>query len=229
MKNIMIKDIPASERPREKAIKNGVESLTNEELISIIISTGTKNYSVKDLSNKILSCINNINDLKDLRVNTLSKIDGIGSVKAITLLSSLELGKRVYYSKAKDKIKLNNAKVIYDYFKDIYNGEKQECFYAIYLDSKSKLISYKLLFKGTLNKSFVHPREVFKYAFLESANTIIVIHNHPSGDVTPSNEDIELTSILMNASQIVGIPIVDHIIIGLDKYYSFYDNINKNK
>ena len=114
MKNIMIKDIPVSERPREKAIKNGVESLTNEELISIIISTGTKNYSVKDLSNKILSCINNINDLKDLRVNTLSKIDGIGSVKAITLLSSLELGKRVYYSKAKDKIKLNNAKVIYD-------------------------------------------------------------------------------------------------------------------
>ena len=226
MKNTMIKDIPLSERPREKATLYGVKNLSNEELISIILKTGTKNYSVKDLSNKILSSIDNINDLQDITISSLCKIDGIGKVKAITLLSSLELGKRVYNTVCKDSIKLNSSKVIYDYFKSLFIGEKQESFYAIYLDSKSKLISYKLLFKGTLNKSYVHPREVFKYAFLESAYSIVVLHNHPSGDASPSKEDEELTYSLMKVGSLVSIPIVDHIIIGRDNYFSFYEYLN---
>ena len=225
--NVMIKDIPKEERPRERAIKYGVSNLSNEDLLSIILKTGTRNYSVKALSSKILSSIKSINDLKDITINSLTKINGIGIVKATELLCSLELGKRVYYNVSKDNIKLNNSKVIFEYFKDLFINEKQENFYAIYLDAKSKLISYKLLFKGTINTSCVHPREVFKYAYLESAYSIIVMHNHPSGDPTPSSQDKELTEILFKLGVMSSLPVVDHIIIGNNKYFSFYEYINK--
>lgn len=227
--NVMIKDIPNDERPRERAIRYGIESLSNEELISIIIKTGTKNYNVKELANKILSSVKDVYDLKNLTVAKLVNINGIGTVKAIELLSSLELGKRVYYNKNKNNVKLNNSEKVYEYFKDIFINEKQENFYAIYLDSKSKLLSYKLLFKGTVNTSCVHPREVFKYAFLESAYSIIVMHNHPSGDTTPSIQDKEVTNALFSIGKTMGIPVVDHIIIGNDEYFSFYEYINSNK
>ena len=223
MKNIMIKDIPSSERPRERALKYGVNNLTNEELLSIILKTGTKNNSVKSLSSTILSSVKNIHDLKNITINKLKNINGIGNVKAIELLCSLELGKRVYYNVEKDNIKLNTSTLIFDYFKDLFLYEKQENFYAIYLDSKSKLISFKLLFKGTINSSCIHPREVFKYAFLESAYSIVVMHNHPSGDPTPSIEDKEVTSHLFEIGKMVAIPVVDHIIFGNDKYFSFYE------
>lgn len=225
-KNIMIKDIPASQRPRERAIKYGIESLSDEDLLSIILKTGTRDMSVKNISSKILSLTNNINDLKDLTIESLKKINGIGSVKAIELLSALELGKRVFYKIDKEKIKLNNSKVIYEYFKDLVIDEKQENFYAIYLDTKSYLITYKLLFKGTINNSCVHPREVFKYAFLNSAYSIIVFHNHPSGDTSPSIEDKEVTEALFKIGKLVAIPVVDHLIFGRDSYFSFYEYIN---
>lgn len=229
MKKLMIKDMLISDRPRERAIKYGISSLSNEELVSIILKSGTKNYSVKDLSNDLLSKVKSISELKNFTVSSLSKISGIGKVKAITLLASLELGKRVYYLQDKSNVKLNNSKKIYEYFKDLFIGENQENFYALYLDTKSNLISYKLLFKGTLNTSCVHPREIFKYAFLDSAYSIVIIHNHPSGDANPSNEDRELTSNLMNIGMIMSIPIVDHIIIGKNEYFSFYEYINEEK
>lgn len=221
--NIMIKDIPASERPRERAIKYGIENLTNEELLSIILKTGTKKYSVKSLSSIILSSVKSIHDLRNITINNLKAINGIGDVKAIELLCALELGKRVYLMKEKDKVKLNSSNLIFNYFKDLFINEKQENFYAIYLDSKSKLISYRLLFKGTINTSCVHPREVFKYAFLESAYSIVVMHNHPSGDPTPSIQDEEVTSSLFEIGKLVAIPVVDHIVFGNNKYFSFYE------
>ena len=220
----MIKDMLDSERPRERAIKYGIKNLSNEELLSIIIKTGTKNCSVKELSNQILSKLKNINELKNLSINSLTKINGIGKVKAIEILSSLELGKRVYFQVDKDNIKLNNSKLIYEYFKYIFINEKQEN-----LDAKSKLITYKLLFKGTINSSCVHPREVFKYAFLESAYSIIVIHNHPSGDPTPSSQDEEVTYMLFQIGKLMAIPVVDHIVFGKNKYFSFYESMNKNE
>lgn len=229
MRNIMIKDINKEERPRERLIKFGVDNLSNEELLSIILKTGTKNYSVKTLANLVLKEIDSINSLKDITINKLISIKGIGKVKAIEILASLELGKRVYYLKDKKDIVLNNSTKVFEYFKDILMYEKQENFIAVYLDSKSRLISYKLLFKGTLNASFVHPREIFKYAFLESAYSIIIIHNHPSGEVDPSSPDIELTNNLFNISKVIGIPIVDHVIIGKTKYYSFYENMHNLK
>lgn len=224
MNKILIKDIPKYDRPRERFLKYGVEALSNEELISIILRTGTKNMSVKDLSNNILSSITDITDLKDITINKLKSISGIGSIKAITLLSSIELGKRVYYSNNSDRIILNNSKKIYDYLYLELKDKKQEYFYALYLDSKNKLIDKKILFIGTLNRSIVHPREIFKYAYLLSASTIICVHNHPSGDVIPSKEDILLTNNLVEIGKIQGIKIIDHIIIGNKNYYSFYEN-----
>lgn len=226
--NIMIKDIPQNERPRERAIKYGIENLSNEELISIILKTGTKNHSVKDLSQSILSNIKDIYDLKNYTINSLTNINGIGKVKAIELLTAIELGKRVYYKVEKDIVKLNSSNKIYEYFKDIFIDEKQENFYAIYLDSKSNLISYKLLFKGTINTSCVHPREVFKFAVLESAYSIVVMHNHPSGDSTPSIQDIDVTNALFKIGNIMAIPVVDHIVFGNNEYYSFYEKLHNN-
>lgn len=227
MKDIMIKELIKEERPRERLLKYGVESLSNEELISIILKTGTKDISVKTLSTKVLNEYKGITNLRNLRVSSLLKIKGIGEVKAIELIASIELGKRVYYSISKEEISLSNTSNVYNYFKDIFIGELQENFYAIYINTKNKLISYKLLFKGTINKSCVHPREIFKNAFLESAYAIIVIHNHPSGDITPSTEDIELTTSLMQIGNLMGIPVIDHIIMSDKGYYSFYENMNK--
>lgn len=225
----MIKDIIKSERPRERLLNVGASSLSNEELLSIILKTGTKNISVKDLSRTVLNEIHDITNLRDITYNKLIKIKGIGSVKAIELLASLELGRRVYYTSLKDKVKLNNSSLIFNYFKNLFINETQENFYALYLNTKMELISYKLLFKGTINTSVVHPREIFRHAFLESAYSVIVIHNHPSNNTTPSNEDIELTNKLFEIGNIMSIPLLDHIIIGKDNYYSFYENMHKKE
>ena len=225
----MIKDIKKEERPRERLIQYGVESLSNEELLSIILKTGTKDYSVKTLAKLVLKEINDISSLKDMTINKLMSIKGIGKVKAIEILAALELGKRVYYLKKNNDIILNNTTKVFEYFRYMLMYERQENFIAVYLDTNSRIISYKILFKGTLNTSCVHPREIFKYAFLESAYSIIVIHNHPSGEVDPSIQDIELTNKLFEISMVMGIPIIDHIIVGKEKYYSFYENMHKNK
>lgn len=223
MSKLLIRDIPIYERPRERFIKYGVENLSNEELISIILNNGTKNISVKELSENILSKVNNIGELKNMTLNNLKKVNGVGEVKAIKLLSSIELGKRVYYDKEMIKIKMNSAEKIYEYIKKDLIDKSQEYFYCFYLDTKKNLIEKKLLFIGTINRSIVHPREIFKYAYLLSASSIVCIHNHPSGDTTPSAEDINLTKSLVEIGKLQGINVIDHIIIGND-YFSFYEN-----
>ena len=224
MKKVLIKDIPILDRPRERFIKYRVNNLSNEELLSIVLKNGYKDYSVKDISNNILKDIKDITELKYKSINELTKIKGIGKVKAITLLSSIELGKRVYQDKDNINIKLNSSKLIYNYIKDKLKYKKQEYFYVLYLDSKKYLIDEKLLFIGTLDKSNVHPREIFKYAYLNSSKSIVLIHNHPSGDTLPSKEDILFTNNILEISKIMGITVIDHLIIGNNNYYSFYDN-----
>jgi DNA repair protein RadC len=225
--NVLIKDIPDYEKPRERLINYGQESLSNEELIAIILRSGTKNYSSKYLANLILKEYKDISELKNASINKLCNIKGIGKTKAIELLAAIELGKRVFYFKNKKDIIFNSTEKIYDFFKYEFVLEKQERFYVIFLDTKCKLISYKNLFTGSVNISNVHPREIFKEAFNASASSIICIHNHPSGDVTPSTSDIEITKSLMKIGKIMGIEVLDHIIIGNDKYYSFYEKMNK--
>jgi len=222
---IKFKNLPDNEKPRERLYMYGSESLSNEELISIILKTGTKNLSVKEVSLKLLEKIGNLENFKDIGISSLMKIDGIGRVKAIEIKAALELGRRVYMNSNKiDKITLNSSEVIFNYFRDILIDKKQEYFYCVYVDTKNKYIDKRCLFIGTINSSVVHPREVFKEAYLLSASGIICIHNHPSGDVTPSREDINLTKKLKEISIIHGIKLIDHIIIGNDNYFSFFDN-----
>lgn len=224
--NTMIKDIPDNEKPRERMIKYGVANISNEDLLSIIIKSGTKSLSAKHIANIILSQVRDIKDLKSFNITSLTKIKGLGYVKAIELLSSIELGRRVYYEKELTKIKLNNPQNIYEYFKYKIDDIKQECFYCLYLDNKKHLIDYKLLFIGTINISIVHPREIFKLAYALSSSSIICLHNHPSGNVSPSDEDNILTKRLVEIGHLLGIEVLDHIIIGDNTFYSFYEHNN---
>ena len=152
----------------------------------------------------------------------------MGEVKAITLIASLELGKRsVNY--IEDNIKFNKANVIYEYFKNKLINLKQENLIVIFLDNKIRMINYKIVFIGTVNMSISHPREVFKEAISNSAVYIILVHNHPSGDSSPSISDIKFTNQIYKTGNVVGIPLLDHIIIGKGNYYSFYDNGDLNE
>ena len=222
---INFKNLPDSDKPRERLYVYGSDNLSNEELISIILRTGTKGISVKELSLKLLEYVGDINALKDMGINTLMKIDGIGRIKAIEIKAALELGRRVYFCNDRlDKISLNSADVIYRFFNDVFIDKKQEHFYCVYVDTKGNYIDKKCLFVGTINSSVVHPREVFKEAYLLSASGIVCVHNHPSGDSTPSKEDKLITKKLKEISLIHGINFIDHIIIGKGNYFSFYEN-----
>ena len=219
-----VKDLPLSERPRERLQQVGAENLSNEELLSIILKSGTKKKSVKELSIDILKEVGEVKNLRNITKEILQKIEGIGMVQALTILSVMELGKRVYLDSRYDiKIILNSSASIFEYMKYQLWDKKQEYFKCLYVNQKKELIERKLLFMGTVNRSIVHPREVFKHAYLCSASGIICVHNHPSGDVYPSKEDIRLTNSLAEIGKLNGIPIIDHIIIGDDNYYSFYE------
>ena len=214
-----------NERPRERLIRNSVNNLSNEDLLAIILATGTKEYSVKTLANLLLSEIKDIKNLNNVTYNNLIKIKGIGKCKACQILALVELAKRINYSNdSLVDLKFDSTKTIYNYFKDKFKDVKQEHFYCLYLDNNFKIIKEKLLFIGTVNQSLVHPREIFKEAYLLSSSYIICIHNHPTGNIKPSLKDKELTKRLLECSKILGIRIVDHLIIGKNSYYSFFEN-----
>ena len=220
-----IKDLPISERPREHLMKIGVENISNEELLAIIIKTGTKEKSVKEIACEVLKKIHSLKKLNDISYNSFLDIKGLGYVKTIEIMAAIELGKRIYEEKEKiDTLIYNNPRIIFENNQYLFKNKKQEYFYCLYLDNHNKLIERKMLFMGTINKSIVHPREIFKEAYLTSASGIVCMHNHPSGDIKPSSEDIFLTQSLVEIGKIQGINIVDHVIFGDNNYYSFYDN-----
>lgn len=220
-----IKDFPLEERPREKVKQYGINNVTNKELLSIILKTGTKNINVEDLALSILRKYK-LHELKDVTITELTKIKGIGEVKAIELLAAIELGKRINYKTEEKKKKLNNPEVIFQEMRYLFIDKKQELFYCLYLNEKQELIERKLLFMGTVNKSITHPREVFKEAYRLSASSIICMHNHPSNDLRPSKSDLEFTTSLVEIGKLQGIPVVDHIIVGDSSFYSFYEHNN---
>jgi len=221
--NYRIKDIDKSLRPRERAIKYGLSSLSDDELLSIIIGSGTKSKNVKTLSLDILNRVGSLNNFLSLDISELKKIKGIGNAKALDILASIEFGKRIL-SYHKDNVRIANAKEVYNLYKYSLIDKEQEVFMALYLDNSKKLIKDKILFKGTINSCNVNPREIFKYALRLSASSIILIHNHPSNNVTPSQDDIIITNKLISLGKELSIPILDHIIIGKDKYFSIVSN-----
>lgn len=219
-----IKEIPITERPREKLINKGVSTLSSSELLAIILQGGVKNINANELAFELLKQVKNLKEFINLSYQELIKIKGIGPVKATKILATVELGKRIFLEEQKEKINLTNSKDIYKYCKFFFFGLKQECFYCLYLDSKMNLLSNKMLFKGTMTRSSVHPREIFKEAYKVSASYIICIHNHPSGVLSPSKKDIEFTNYLVNLGMIHGVLIYDHLIVSEENYYSFLEN-----
>ena len=222
--SITVKELPKNERPRERLLYYGIKNLSNEELLAILLKTGTKDMNSKMLSSYMLKELGGIHAFQNCSYQKLSNIKGIGTAKACTILAAMEFGKRVYQKKQILFQKFEDAYQIASYYQDKMGKLKQENFLCIYLDVTKKLIHEKTLFIGTLNRSLVHPREIFKEAYQVSASSIICIHNHPSGEVLPSKEDILFTSQLVKVGRMLGIDVIDHIIIGDEKYYSFFEN-----
>lgn len=224
---IKFKNLPDYEKPRERLFLYGSESLSNEELISIILKTGSREYSVKEVALNLLTNIGDISKLSSVGINTLMKIPGIGKVKAIEIKAAIELGRRVYNNNLfKSEYFFLSSLDVYNYFKNILINKKQEFFYCLYMDTKKRLIDKKCLFIGTLNMSLVSIRDIFREAYLLSASCFICAHNHPSGDSSPSNQDKLITKKLMEVGNLHEVILIDHVIIGSDNYYSF---IEKNK
>lgn len=222
---IRIKDMQEKDRPRERLINNGVEILSDEEVLAIILKTGNKENSAKELASILIKEVGGLKNLNSINYERLKKIKGIGPAKACDVMASIELGKRI--NKEIDNIqniRLTSTKLVYDYYKPILGDKKQEYFYCVYLDNNKKIIKDKLLFIGTINYSVVHPREVFKEAYMLSASSIICVHNHPTGNVLPSKQDLDITKNLISVGNLLGIKVVDHIIVGRDNYYSFLEN-----
>lgn len=220
--SIMIKEIPKEERPRERLKELGVDKLSNEELLAITINSGHKDLSAKELSLKILK---EINDLNNISYEKLISIKGVGEAKACSILAAIELGKRLNTNiKTIKGLKITSPKVLYDYYIPKLKHLKQEHFIVIYINKKQEIITDKTLFIGSNNKSIVDPKEIFKYAYELNASYIICIHNHPSGNVLPSNDDLITTKVIKDASNLLNIPLIDHIIIGKNKYYSLNEN-----
>jgi len=217
-----IKDLPKNEQPREKLYSYGVGSLSNAELLAIVISTGNKNETAIDLARKILSIDNRgIAYLSDVSVDELLKIKGIGEGKACQIIAAIELGKRLNKRGSVDKVKVTTPAVIVDLLMNEMRYLDKEYFNIALLDTKNQILAIENVSIGTLNASIVHPRDVYRIAIKRNANSIILIHNHPSGDITPSNEDLDVTKRLVEVGNLMGIRVLDHIIIGDSKYLSF--------
>ena len=217
-----IKDLPLNERPREKLYRYGVKSLSNSELIAVIIRTGNKGDTAIQLAERIISLDDRgIGFLSDATIEELTDVKGIGNCKAAQLLAAIELGKRISAYKKEDNIRISGPNDITDLLMEEMRYLKKEYFKIAILDTKNQIITIENISIGNLNSSIVHPREVFNRAIKRSANSIILVHNRPSGDPTPSSEDINITNRLIEAGSILGIKVLDHIIIGDNKYISF--------
>lgn len=219
-----IKDLPLDERPREKLKTKGAECLSNEELLAIILRCGNKEESVKDLAIRLVKTLNSFHDLNSITYQDLIKIKGIKEAKAVTLLASIEFGKRLVNVKSREKEKITNAEDIYDLFRTKIINLKQEKLFALFLNTKNEVIKEEVIFIGTQNKSITHPREIFNAAIKNSAVKFILVHNHPTGDVTPSKEDIKFTENIQEIGKMIGIPLMDHVIVSETHFFSFFDH-----
>lgn len=214
-----IKDIPKIERPREKLERYGPEKLSTAELLAILLRTGTKDMNVLKLSQKILQKFDN-EKIINITIDELKNIHGLGSAKACEIVACFELGKRIL--KGKKTSILLSPKDVWQRMEDI-RGSKKEHFVVFYLDSRNQEIKREIISIGILNESLVHPREVFESAIKNNTASIIIAHNHPSGDLEPSQADIEVTKKLINVGKVLDIKIIDHVIVSADKYKNMAD------
>lgn len=210
-----------SERPREKMLVLGREALSNSELLAILLKNGTKKESVLTLANKLLNHNQGgLRYLADLSIEELMEFDGIGMAKACEIHAALELGIRISQTKIPSLGVITEAEDVVKIFMEEMRYFKKEVFKILLLDNKGKIISREIVSMGDLSSSIVHPRETFRSAVKRSAASVILVHNHPSGNPTPSEEDIRATKRIVEAGNILGIAVLDHIIIGDGTYVS---------
>lgn len=223
MERLKIKELPVGDRPYERLEASGAEHLSNAELLAVIIKTGTKSYTAVELAHQVLRLSHDgrISSLNNLSIQQFKKIKGIGRVKAIQIKAALELSKRVATSDGAIRHVIRNAEDANNLLMEEMRYLRKEVFKTILLDTKNQVIKIVDISMGSLNSSIVHPREVFSEAVKCGSNSVIFVHNHPSGDPAPSPEDLQTTQRLVNAGNILGIKVLDHIIVGDGRFISF--------
>jgi DNA repair protein RadC len=221
---LKVKDLPADDRPREKLLLRGAQSLTDAELIAILLRTGTKGKSVIQISQEIISKETNLAQLASKTSADLIKNSGVGKNKAATLLAAFEISRRILsQTKWFSQKKITSPADVAEIFIPILRDEVKEQFIVVCLSSANKIIRYERISQGNLNSSVVSPREIFKTAIENNSASIILIHNHPSENPEPSNEDISITKKIVESGKIMEIPVFDHIIIAGNSYTSFVE------
>ncbi|GFO65729.1 DNA repair protein RadC [Geomonas paludis] len=224
-----IKCWPEAERPREKMMQRGPSALSEAELLALILGSGdaASGRSALDLGRELILQFKSLRGLADASLPEIQRVKGIGPAKATCILAALDLSRRIR-EKERRPIesfeRFTSAAQVFEHLNHEYRDRHTEQFVALLLDGKNRIISRALISEGSLNQSIVHPREVFNAAVRQSAAAMILLHNHPSGDPTPSPEDLAVTRLLCEAGQIMGIRVLDHIVIGENEYYSFADH-----
>lgn len=217
---IMIKDVPKQDRPRERLLELGPQHLSNQELMAILLGSGTRQESVMTLAQRIMMYFEGLNLLRDAAIEELIAIKGIGAAKGVLILAAIELGKRMHKLKPQERYVIRSPEDGADYIMEEMRSLSQEHFVCIFLNTKNQILHRQTIFIGSLNASIVHPREVFREAVRRSAASIICAHNHPSGDPSPSQEDIHVTKRLSECGKMIGIELLDHLVIGDRKFVS---------
>ncbi|NOV04072.1 RadC family protein [Paenibacillus planticolens] len=218
--SLLLREVPLEERPRERMLQYGAGALSHAELLAIILRTGTVSESAVRLANRILSESGGLRSLVDMSKDQLTQIRGIGDAKALQIMAGIELGRRIAKSKFSERVTIRSPKDIANLLSEELRYLQKEHFVCLFLNTKNHVLAQETLSMGSLNASIVHPREVFRAAIKRSSASIICVHNHPSGDPTPSPEDIQLTHRLVEAGTIIGIEVLDHVIIGDQRFIS---------
>lgn len=218
-----LKNWPEAERPRERLLRQGADALSDAQLLGIILRTGTGGRTAVDVGRDLLERFGGLNGIAQAGINELTMVPGIGSAKAAEIKAAIELGRR-HLKPTMAGASFCASKEVADFYQPRLRDARKEEFRCILLDTKNRLIREETVSTGSLTASLVHPRETFKSAVRESAAAVIFVHNHPSGDTKPSQEDILLTRRLVQAGDLLGIRVLDHVIVGDGNHFSFKDN-----
>lgn len=221
--SFLLKEIPAEERPRERLMKYGCGALATHELLAILLRTGSKDASAVDVAKALLMQFDSLDAFNEATVEELMKVKGVGQAKAIEILAAIEFGKRISVPIAPNETIISPLQS-YRYLKERLQHETREILVCIFLNRQSQVIADKTITIGTLDHTIFNPRDILKWALKLSASGIIISHNHPSGNPDPSEEDLLVTKKLIQAAKLMDVMIVDHIIIGKHKYFSFLEN-----
>jgi DNA repair protein RadC len=219
-----IREWAEGDRPREKLLLKGKNALSDAELLAILMGSGSKNESAVDLAKRILRESNdNLIELSKFGVNELTKFKGVGEAKAISVIAAMELGKRRRGAEALDKKKITSSRDVFEYLIGIFGDSTYEAFYILLLNRANCVIKAVQISEGGFSGTVADPKKIFKIALEHNTSSIILCHNHPSGNIQPSDADIKLTHKLKAAGEMLDLPVIDHIILGDEKYYSFAD------